>query len=276
MANSTGIAGTVFRANPILRKVEKRTFNAEAKPQKTATYAGVFGKTFFFIILMFVGMASTVVLDKTVFASYPHGSMVVNGVTVSYCIPELLLYAVSLVLLIITAILGNFWVSAAPVLGIIYSLSQGYMLTMTFKFVPQYREVGVAAIAVTALIVLVMAVLYLARIIKVTEKFRSIMLTAFVGVIAASVLGIAFSFIPATKQFMSALQNNLPLSIGISVVMIVIVSMVLLSDFDVIERTVKHGMPRKYEWGAALGLTFTVVWLYLKVLGLLAKLKKAN
>ena len=140
----------------------------------------------------------------------------------------------------------------------------------------RYREVGVAAIAVTALIVLVMAVLYLARIIKVTEKFRSIMLTAFVGVIAASVLGIAFSFIPATKQFMSALQNNLPLSIGISVVMIIIVSMVLLSDFDVIERTVKHGMPRKYEWGAALGLTFTVVWLYLKVLGLLAKLKKAN
>ncbi len=47
----------------------------------------------------------------------------------------------------------------------------------------------------------------------------------------------------------------------------------LLLDFDFVERGVAAGAPRKMEWYAAFGLLVTIVWLYLELLRLLAKLQ---
>ncbi len=47
----------------------------------------------------------------------------------------------------------------------------------------------------------------------------------------------------------------------------------LTLDFDFIERAEEAGAPRHMEWFAALGLVVTLVWLYLELLRLLAKLR---
>ena len=47
----------------------------------------------------------------------------------------------------------------------------------------------------------------------------------------------------------------------------------LALDFDFIERGTKMGLPKEFEWYAAFGLLVTVVWLYLEILRLLAKLR---
>jgi uncharacterized YccA/Bax inhibitor family protein len=69
------------------------------------------------------------------------------------------------------------------------------------------------------------------------------------------------------------LHDTGPLGIGISLVIVAIAAFNLLLDFDFVERGVAAGAPKKMEWYAAFGLLVTIVWLYLELLRLLAKLQ---
>ena len=68
--------------------------------------------------------------------------------------------------------------------------------------------------------------------------------------------------------------NHAPtLGITISVLICVVAALNLILDFAVIEGGVTGGAPRAMEWYAALGLLSTLVWLYLEILRLLARLR---
>jgi len=72
---------------------------------------------------------------------------------------------------------------------------------------------------------------------------------------------------------MNFLHDSSPLSIGISLVIVVVAALNLVLDFDFIERGVENGAPKFMEWYAAFGLLVTLVWLYLEILRLLSKLQ---
>ena len=61
-------------------------------------------------------------------------------------------------------------------------------------------------------------------------------------------------------------------SIGFSLVVVVIAALNLVLDFDFIEEASEMGVPKYMEWYGAFGLMVTLVWLYLEILRLLAKL----
>ena len=61
-------------------------------------------------------------------------------------------------------------------------------------------------------------------------------------------------------------------SIGFSVFVIIIAAMNLVIDFDFIEEGAEKGAPKYMEWYGAFGLMVTLIWLYLEILRLLAKL----
>lgn len=62
------------------------------------------------------------------------------------------------------------------------------------------------------------------------------------------------------------------MTVGISVVVVIIAALNLILDFDFIERGAEYGAPKYLEWYGAFGLTVTLVWLYLEILKLLARL----
>ena len=64
--------------------------------------------------------------------------------------------------------------------------------------------------------------------------------------------------------------------IGFSLFVIVIASMNLVLDFDFIEAGCAQGAPKYMEWYAAFGLLVTLIWLYIEILRLLAKLRGRN
>ena len=72
---------------------------------------------------------------------------------------------------------------------------------------------------------------------------------------------------------MSFLHDSSPLSIGISLVIVGVAALNLILDFDFIERGVANRAPKYMEWYGAFGLLVTLVWLYLEMLRLLAKLQ---
>jgi len=66
--------------------------------------------------------------------------------------------------------------------------------------------------------------------------------------------------------------NPSPLSIGISLVVVVIAALNLVLDFDFIEKGARYAAPKYMEWYGAFGLMLTLVWLYLEILRLLSRL----
>ena len=102
-----------------------------------------------------------------------------------------------------------------------------------------------------------------------------IILSALAALLAASavsvvgLLGFVGSLIPATRPFVQAMMQNSGLCIALDVVGLVIAALFLISDFSVIDSCVQEGYPKQYEWAAAFGLVFTVIWIYLKILDLL-------
>lgn len=63
------------------------------------------------------------------------------------------------------------------------------------------------------------------------------------------------------------------LGIAIGLFAITLAAVFLILDFDFIEKGVQQGIPAKYAWTAAFGLTVTLVWLYIEMLRLLAILR---
>ncbi|MOA11396.1 Bax inhibitor 1 like protein [compost metagenome] len=75
---------------------------------------------------------------------------------------------------------------------------------------------------------------------------------------------------------MPYLHDNDWLGIGISVVIVIIAALNLVLDFDFIENGAEQGAPKYMEWYGAFGLMVTLVWLYIEMLRLLAKLRSRD
>lgn len=248
--------------NPIIRKLSKVT---ETDSAHVSTYGGIVGKTIFFLLLTAFG---------AVLAYYLHGHFTDRiGDDLPFAPQELLIVVIAGVFALFTPLLAWLIRPTIPVTGSLYAMSQGYLLAfVAMVYGGEYVRLMWLALALTLLIVFVMLVLYASRIVKVNHKFNAVLKILFFTAILGSIGLFIGSLIPFTSHFVTEIMSNPVISIGGSVLMIVIASLFLLSDFDVIERTVEHQLPKKYEWIAAFGLVFTVIWLYLKVLNLLVKL----
>ena len=72
------------------------------------------------------------------------------------------------------------------------------------------------------------------------------------------------------------IHEGSPLSIGISVVVSIVAALNLIIDFDFIEQGARARAPKYMEWYGAFGLMVTLVWLYIELLRLLAKLRSRD
>ena len=116
-----------------------------------------------------------------------------------------------------------------------------------------------------------MLALYGTRIIRVTERMRRVVIFATLGVMAMYLVSFVLTLFGGSISFIS---DASPIGIGFSVLVCGIAAMNLALDFDFIDRGAKAGLSKDYEWVAAVGLLVTIVWLYLEILRLLAKLRQ--
>jgi uncharacterized YccA/Bax inhibitor family protein len=154
----------------------------------------------------------------------------------------------------------------------VYALVEGLVLgAISAVYDAQYDGIVLQAVALTFAVFAVMLFLYATRVIKVTDKLR-------MGIVAATG---AIMVVYAVNLLLSLFDKNMPflhssgaMGIGISLVIVGVAAFNLLLDFDFVERGVEAGAPRYMEWYAAFGLLVTLVWLYLELLRLLAKLQR--
>ena len=135
----------------------------------------------------------------------------------------------------------------------------------------RYPGIVIQAVAATFVTFIVCLGLYKFKIVSVTEKFRSVVIGATMAIAAYYLLSWIASFV---IKFEAIHQGNSPLSIGISVFVIIIASLNLFLDFDQIDKGAQSKMPKYMEWYGAMGLMITLVWLYIEFLRLLSKLNR--
>lgn len=255
-----------LRSNPIMRRLDNVT---EVDETNSATYKGIAIKTAFFLLFCVAGILLQLALVNTLSA----GELIefsVRGFDVSMYSYELYALIGSVILAIVFQLLAFFAKATTPVTGALYCVTQGYMISfLIFKVLRGYEYLGALALAITLTIVLVMSILYATGAIRVTKKFKMVMLTLFVTSIASSILVFIGSLIPATRELVAAITGNIVFSLVSGVIFIIIAALFLICDFDTIDHVVSDKLPKKYEWAAAFGLAFTVLWLYLKVLDII-------
>ena len=172
------------------------------------------------------------------------------------------------------AVLLMFKPHLAKFVAPLYAIAQGFFVgALSRMYETFYDGIVVQAAGATIGVFTVMLVLYRTRIIKVTERFRRTVIAATLGLMVF--YGLCFIIrLFAGADSISFLSSPSLLGIGFSVLVAGLAAFNLALDFDFIERGSKMGLDKNFEWYGAFGLLVTIVWLYLEMLRLLAKLRE--
>lgn len=159
--------------------------------------------------------------------------------------------------------------TVAPITAPLYALVEGVLVGGVSYMYAMYLGAGIVfnALMLTILCLVSMLAAYKTGLIKPTEKFRSMIVTATGAIMMIYLVNMVMNLFGASIPY---LHGTGLMGIGISLFIIAIAVLNLILDFDNIEKGAKSGAPKYMEWVCALGLLVTLVWIYLEILRLLA------
>jgi uncharacterized YccA/Bax inhibitor family protein len=177
--------------------------------------------------------------------------------------------------LVLVAIFGRKQDNPAIVLS--YAAFEGLMLGAFSFVVANLMVSGVSAGALISQAILGtlgvffgMLVVYKTGAIRVTPKFTRMLIAAGFGVLVLMLGNLVLGMFGVGGGEGLGLRSGGPIAIIFSLVCIGLAAFFFLVDFDRADQMIRAGAPEKAAWGIALGLTVTLVWLYLEILRLLS------
>jgi uncharacterized YccA/Bax inhibitor family protein len=175
---------------------------------------------------------------------------------------------------LIAAMVTIFKPTVANISAPIYALLQGLAIGgISAMFESSYEGIVIQAVTLTFGTLAALVLAYKSGLIKPTENFRLMLFAATGGIFVLYMLNFVMSFFGASIGF---IHSNGIMGIGFSLVVVAIAALNLVLDFDFIEQAAEQGAPKYLEAYGAFSLMVTLVWLYLEILRLLAKLNSRN
>ena len=175
---------------------------------------------------------------------------------------------------LVLALVTTFKKEWAPVTAPMYALVEGFFLgSISAIYNAQFQGIVLQAIMLTFGIMFALLFAYRSGLIKATENFKLGVAAATGGIFVIYLATIVLRIFDINIPYIH--ESGL-IGIGFSLFVVVIASLNLVLDFDFIENGVEAGAPKYMEWYGAFGLMVTLVWLYLELLRLLAKLQSRD
>lgn len=172
---------------------------------------------------------------------------------------------------LVAAIVTVFKKTWAPYTVPVYALLEGLALgTISAMFERMYPGIVSQAIFLTFGTTGALLLAYRSGWIKATENFKLGVFAATGGIALIYLLSWVLSWFGTTIPL---IHGNSTFGILFSLFVVVIAALNLVLDFDFIEEGAEKGAPKFMEWYGVFGLLVTLIWLYLEILRLLAKLK---
>ena len=220
---------------------------------ETMTVSGTINKSFLMLILL---VASAAITWTMTFNGQPPMIFIFGGAIVGF----------------ILVLVATFRPQSSGYLAPGYAIFEGLFIGgLSAIFETMYPGIVIQAVSCTFVTFMVCFGLYKYEIVKVTERFKSVVLAATLAIATYYLISWLLSIFTG---FQPVHNGNSWMSIGISVFVIVIAALNLFLDFDQIEKGAQQKMPKYMEWYGAMGLMITLVWLYIEFLRLLSKLNR--
>ena len=170
------------------------------------------------------------------------------------------------------SLVNSFKKIISPALVIAYAAAEGVFVGAFSKVVASY--VGDPTIVFQAVLATMVAfgatlAAYKFFNIQVGSKFRKWVVAAMFGFVAVTLLDFVLGIFGTAIGF----NGFGPLGLIMSFVGLGLGVLMLILDFDFVERGVAAGLPERESWRAAFGLTVTLIWIYIEILRILAILR---
>lgn len=229
-----------------------------ANPSTTMTIRGAINKTLILLGLAVASGAYTWQIFTSSIDPYAYVPWMIGGLIGGFIMSLIVIFKPT----------TSAW--AAPIYALFEGLFLGAISALfEYSFADKFPGIVPTAVGITLLTLLVMLTLYRSGLIKMNNKLRGGIITATGAVAVFYLVAIVMRLFGADTN---AILGSGMLSIGISLVIVVIAAMNFLLDFEFIEKGAAAGAPKYMEWYGAFGLMLTIVWLYLEILKLLAKI----
>jgi uncharacterized YccA/Bax inhibitor family protein len=171
----------------------------------------------------------------------------------------------------VVALVTIFKNDAAPYTVPLYAALEGLLLgAVSASYEARYPGIVMNAVALTFGTLLALLAVYKSRLIAVTENMRLGVAAATGGIALVYLISMVMGFFGVQ---MPLIHSTGPMGIAFSLFVTGLAAFNLVMDFDFIERGADSGAAKHMEWYGAFGLLVTLVWLYLEMLRLLAKLQ---
>jgi uncharacterized YccA/Bax inhibitor family protein len=158
----------------------------------------------------------------------------------------------------------------SPVTAPLYALCEGLFLGgISALFDLRYPGIAFQAVCLTFGVLLTLLVAYSMGMIRATQKFQIGVMAATGGIALFYLFQMVMGFFHV--QFLT-INGSGVIGIGFSVIVVIIASLNLVLDFAFIEQGANAGAPKYMEWYGGFALMVTLVWLYLEILRLVAKM----
>ena len=174
---------------------------------------------------------------------------------------------------LIVALIVIFSGSMNPILICSYAALEGLVLggiTWIFEVGLDMPGIGILAALLTFLILGGMIAIYRAGLIAWDRNTQIAVSSALIAIVFIYLISIIGSI--SGWYDVPYIHSAGPIGILFSLFVVGIGALCLVADFDFIEKGVERGAPKQLEWRAAFGLMVTLIWLYLEILKLLAKI----
>ena len=234
-----------FRSgNPALGS---NTFRGFGSMHNNMTIQGTVNKTGFALILL--------VITATISWNNPNSIYIILGFLGGFVVA-------------LVTIFKHEW---APMTVPIYALLEGLGLGgLSWMFEQAYPGIVAQAVFCTFGTLFALLMAYKSGLIKVTENFKLGVVAATGGIAMIYVISIIMSLFGSG---IPVIHEATPFGILFSLFVVTIAALNLVLDFDFIEAGAETGAPKYMEWYGAFGLLVTLIWLYLEMLRLLAKMR---
>lgn len=244
-------------ANPTLREEVFNNLNQSSDSlelERTMSTGGTVYKTMFLSLLVCITAAYTWFLTGQGFADKAN-LLMMAGVIGGFVMAMIITFAPK----------NNFLILTTSV----YAMLEGLFLGgISAVFNQYYPGIATQAVIGTVAAVFFMLIAYSTKLFQASETFVKTILIATAAVAGIYVLQFILSFF---HIYIPQIFSNSPIGIAFSAIVCVIAAFNLIIDFDFIDRFSGHA-PKYMEWYGAFSLMVTIVWLYMEILRLLAKL----
>ena len=222
---------------------------------ETMTVSGTINKSFLMLVLLIASAAITWIMT---FNGQNPMALTIGGAIVGF------------VLVLIATFKPQYSTFLAPGYAIFEGLFIGGISSI---FEAMYPGIVIQAVSCTFVTFMVCFGLYKYEIVKVNDKFRSVVIAATLAIATYYLISWLLTLF---TSFQPVHYGNSMMSIGISAIVIVVAALNLFLDFDQIEKGVQSKLPKYMEWYGAMGLMITLVWLYIEFLRLLSKISSRD